>query len=845
MASSKKSASAKKGAKQKKPKSRKPTTGRRSTSADKNRYVQGIVTILVACYCYYAFTTAVPNIVDKVVGKIILMYLFGNAVPFLCIVAIIAGILILVDKFQFYKESIIYAILVVLNIMVILSATIPNLSTQYKIMDLFTLAAYGGYGGIIGTLIAFFLNSVITQTGTIVVAVVLTIVEILLAMRANFRDLFDKMDESNFGLDVIRDKVTDVQDSVRQKQRQKERDQELRRQLAEDNELDLNEEDFSSYRVDDSIGDDTEDLTELLPEEYRDKPVHKPKESGLLQRSEDGVIRVETSFIHPDEVRKALDEEDSSREEISPVTDEDERVTQLTGKRYGFDPSLEDEAGQNQEQKSLRQKAGEAIEKALTPYVYPSVELLTRGAAKSGTTKEEVKDHAARIRETFRDFGVDATIRGYEAGPSITRFEVKPAPGVKVSKITSLENDLALNLASSDIRIEAPIPGKDAVGIEVPNKKASIVRIRDIIDSEEFRDTEAAIPFALGKTLSGKNIVGDISTMPHLLIAGATGSGKSVCVNAMIISMIYKESPEDLKLILVDPKMVELSQYNALPHLLIPVVTDPKKAAGALNWAINEMTDRYALFSEHAVRDLDTYNKLMEKTGGEKLPRIVIIIDELADLMMTSPKEVETAICRLAQLARACGIHLVIATQRPSVDVITGLIKSNIPSRIAFSVASNVDSRTIIDTAGAEKLLGKGDMLYKPVELSKPLRVQCCYVSDAEISRVIEAVGKNQTPSFDEDISRSIELAAVEAEDTGKKKKEKKRDALFPDAVDVAFSNGQISTSMLQRRLGIGYARAGKIIDSMEAAGIISGPNGSKPRKLLMTRDEYDRSLSA
>lgn len=370
----------------------------------------------------------------------------------------------------------------------------------------------------------------------------------------------------------------------------------------------------------------------------------------------------------------------------------------------------------------------------------------------------------------------------------------------------------------------------------MPNEESVIVGLREIIETPAFENFKGPLPFALGKTLSGQNIIGDISKMPHVLIAGATGSGKSVCINSIIISLLYKASPEDLRFIMIDPKMVELNQYNAIPHLLIPVVTDPKKASYALNWGIKEMTDRYQLFKENGVRDIDGYNELMDGQGGEKLPRIVIVVDELADLMMTSPKECENAICRIAQLARACGIHLIIATQRPSVDVITGLIKANIPSRIAFSVASNTDSRTILDMAGAEKLLGKGDMLYYPVGKSKPLRVQCTFVSDAEINRVINAVKPKKQPTYNDEIEEAINEPQEEEE-----AKEDDLDPLFDQAVETAFTYNQVSTSMLQRKLKVGYARAGRLIDSLEQKGIISGPNGSKPRTLLMTQEEYYR----
>lgn len=835
-------------AKKKKAAARKRTASAQAVRQNnKNRWVQGIVMILVGIYFYYAFTTAVPTILDKIIGKYILMYVFGNTVPFLCIVLIAAGILVLLDKYQYYKETITYSILIIINLMVVLCAYIPNLET-YKMLDLFTLAMYGEYGGIIGIIFAYLLDLVISPVGTVIAMAALTIVEIILLIKANFTDTFEKMDKSNFGMLTIKNKVQDVSDDIRQKQRAREREKLLQEAMEQNDDLDIEEAESQDYEPDDSI--------------LNQKPA--PREGGVLERSKNGMISVETQLIDQDEINRALGEKtpvkrrhashkDEFDTEIPPqVTEADSRIDQInqnagvssgtgtgdgsTSGRKGYDPFTE-QALSGQKKKPAGQ-VQQAVTAEKTDYQYPTIELLTQGKAGAGTNQDEIRDHAARIRETFKNFGVDAKIRGYESGPSITRYEVKPAPGVKVSKITNLENDLALNLATSDIRIEAPIPGKDAVGIEVPNRKGSIVHIRDIIDTPEFKSTDAAIPFALGKTLSGKNIVGDISTMPHLLIAGATGSGKSVCINALIISMLYKESPDNLKMIMIDPKMVELNQYNAIPHLLIPVVTDARKAASALNWGIKEMTNRYEMFKETGVRDIDTYNTLMESTGGEKIPRIVIIIDELADLMMTSPKEVESAICRIAQLARACGIHLIIATQRPSVDVITGLIKSNIPSRIAFSVASNTDSRTILDSGGAEKLLGKGDMLYSPVGLSKPLRVQCCYVSDAEINRVINAVKCDEEPVYDQSITEHIEQEASEPET-----KKVKQDALFDDAVQVAFVNDQISTSMLQRRLGIGYARAGKIIDMMESQGIISGPNGSKPRKLLVSAEEYRRSL--
>lgn len=416
-------------------------------------------------------------------------------------------------------------------------------------------------------------------------------------------------------------------------------------------------------------------------------------------------------------------------------------------------------------------------------------------------------------------------------GPTITRYEIQPSPGVKVSKIVNLSDDIALSLAAHTIRIEAPIPGKSAVGIEVPNDNSSIVTLREVIESAVYKKSLSKLTFVLGKDISGSSIVADLSKMPHMLIAGATGSGKSVCVNTLITSILYKSTPEDVKFLLIDPKVVELSIYNGIPHLLLPVVTDPKKAATALNWVVQEMTNRYKLFAQTGVRDVDSYNKKITDSDEEKLPKLVVIIDELADLMMVAPDQVEDAICRLAQMARAAGIHLIVATQRPSVDVITGVIKANIPSRIAFAVSSQADSRTILDMGGAEKLLGRGDMLFYPVGASKPKRVQGAFVSDSEVKSVVEFIKKQvDDVEYEEDIIDNIENS-VTNEDV---------DELLPDAIKLVINTEQASISMLQRKFRIGYNRAARMIDEMESRGIVSGHLGSKPRKVLISKEEYE-----
>ena len=476
-------------------------------------------------------------------------------------------------------------------------------------------------------------------------------------------------------------------------------------------------------------------------------------------------------------------------------------------------------------------------------YVFPSINLLSKSEKKTlkGGTKA-LQETAAKLQRTLYSFGVQAKVENVSVGPAITRYELKPAEGVRVSKIANLADDIALNLAAETIRIEAPIPGKQAVGIEVPNKEKEMVPLRDVIESDEFRHNNSKLSIALGKDVAGNVAIGNIAKMPHVLIAGSTGSGKSVCINTIITSIIYNAKPSEVKLVMVDPKVVELSVYNGIPHLLIPVVTDPKKAAGALAWAVQEMDNRYNLFAEKGVRDLKGYNHAVEKEGEVgKLPQIVIIIDELADLMMVAAKEVEESICRLAQKARAAGMHLVIATQRPSVDVITGLIKANVPSRIAFAVSSQVDSRTILDQVGAEKLLGKGDMLFFPAGEAKPVRVQGAFVSDEEVESIVEFIKSNGTATYSEDILESIENnnktdkeKALEAEQAA----DDDADPFLQEAINTVVETGQASTSFIQRRFKVGYARAGRIIDQMEERGVISGYQGSKPREVLWTLEK-------
>ena len=553
------------------------------------------------------------------------------------------------------------------------------------------------------------------------------------------------------------------------------------------------------------------------------------EQSDIIEAAEQ--LNFDLGDDEEEEAEEEIEEEDIEEEEI---TDEEKEETKKKVKEL-FSKRKKVEEDNEPEELNLSHNTIEEYEE----YEFPTTDLLntTKHSGKDYSNKE-LKEIAIKLQKTLASFGVDAKVTNVTKGPTVTRYELQPNIGVKVSKILNLADDIALNLAAKSIRIEAPIPGKSAVGIEVPNKSTETVWLRDIIESEEFESAKSKISFSLGKGIDGAPAIADISKMPHLLIAGSTGSGKSVCINSIIMSLLYKANPSEVKLILVDPKVVELGVYNDIPHLLIPVVTDPKKAAGALNWAVQEMVNRYNLFASRGVRDIKGYNEMLNRDGEEGvLPQIVIVVDELADLMMVAPNEVEDAICRLAQMARAAGMHLIIATQRPSVDVITGIIKANIPSRIAFTVSSQVDSRTILDMAGAEKLLGKGDMLYYPVGESKPIRVQGSFVSDQEIETVVDYIKEHNSQRYNENIMESLEKAATPQSVSDK---EDDCDEYLTDAIELAVNMGQASASMIQRKFKVGYARAGRIIDQMEERGIISGYDGSKPRQALISKEEWE-----
>ncbi len=540
-----------------------------------------------------------------------------------------------------------------------------------------------------------------------------------------------------------------------------------------------------------------------LPSKSKDIPINPP-----IQNENIKVVNNTEIISTHEEIENAVSKEQKEKQTEKPVK----------AKEVGEEPIIIN--NDNEEEKE---------------YKLPPVSLLRKSTLRqSGFSEKELLNNAQILENTLESFGLQAKVIQVNCGPAITRFEIQPSPGIKVSRIVNLADDIALSLAASDVRIEAPIPGKAAIGIEVPNKKKSPVYLRDVVETAEFNTSPFKLTIALGKDIGGNPVVTDLSDMPHLLIAGATGSGKSVCINTIISSILFKAHPNEVKFMMIDPKVVELAVYNGIPHLLTPVVTDAKKAALALNWMVTEMERRYQTFAKEGVRDIIRYNELNQE---KPMPKITVIIDELADLMMISPREVEDSICRLAQMARAAGIHLVVATQRPSVDIITGLIKANIPSRISFAVSSQVDSRTILDMAGAEKLLGKGDMLFFPVGASKPVRIQGAYISEEEVEKLVNYGKQQKEPVYEKNLS---DFNKIEVD-----KRYEDTDELFEEAVSVVLDSGQASISMLQRRLRIGYARAARLIDEMEERGIVGGYEGTKPREILITRENTDKYLNS
>ena len=682
------------------------------------------------------------------------------------------------------------------------------------VKDAYYYGTQGQGGGAIGAVGGVILAKLLGNVGAVIFCIGIAVILLVFTFGINLSDMI------NMFMDKIEEK--------------REERFERKEELAKEREKEEEQETPSQRR-------------KRLREERKAKQELAKLEKQEKQDPMDNQIKINFGgrIVESGDEKPGLKKYDHSNDDLEPLTKQSKKKMMEAKEEMQPDVIDSNLFKEVEEQKEDKKKAVLQLEHSVVVedehYEYPPVELLSKPGKKTlkGGAKA-LTDTATRLQKTLYSFGVSAKVENVSVGPAITRYELKPAEGVRVSKIANLADDIALNLAAETIRIEAPIPGKQAVGIEVPNKEKEVVHFREIIESKEFKENKSKLTVGLGKDVAGNVQLADIAKMPHVLIAGSTGSGKSVCINTIITSIIYNAKPSEVKFVMVDPKVVELSVYNGIPHLLIPVVTDPKKAAGALAWAVQEMDDRYNKFAEKGVRDLKGYNKAIEKENElGKLPQIVIIIDELADLMMVAKNDVEDAICRLAQKARAAGMHLVIATQRPSVDVITGLIKANVPSRIAFAVSSQVDSRTILDCIGAEKLLGKGDMLFFPSGAPKPSRVQGAFVSDDEVEKIVSFIKSNGTATYSEDILESIEnnnktdkeIAETDDDDT---------DPFLMDAIQTVVETGQASTSFIQRKFKVGYARAGRIIDQMEERGVISGYQGSKPREVLMSLEKLN-----
>ena len=780
------------------PKKRKYTK-RKSTKSSKDNLTIIVLIILsiLLGFLIYSNSGSIGKSLNEILGGMM------GLSKFLLPIGILGVAIKLASEDKDYVTSklvkfgiVLISISVILSVLQITSGELSSgkeLSEALK--DSYYLGAHGKGGGALGALLAIPLAKLIGSVGTIILFVGITVVLAVNTFGINIAEMINSLVEKQ------QEKSQEREQEKQEIREQREVERAKKRELAKQNK--------AKGKI---------NLQELEIDDDQNEPEQiKINFGGKLLKK----------YNHDADDIVPLGMEKESKENIAPDVIENNLFKQ------------------EEEQKEDKTKEVLQLEHTITVedenYEYPPVEILSKGSAKGikGGAKA-LTDTATKLQKTLYSFGVSAKVENVSVGPAITRYELKPAEGVRVSKIANLADDIALNLAAETIRIEAPIPGKQAVGIEVPNKEKQAVHLRDVLESDEFEDSKSKLTVALGKDVAGNVQLADIAKMPHVLIAGSTGSGKSVCINTIITSIIYKAKPSEVKLVMVDPKVVELSVYNGIPHLLIPVVTDPKKAAGALAWAVQEMDNRYNLFATKGVRDLVGYNKAVEKDGEMgKLPQIVVIVDELADLMMVAAKDVEESICRLAQKARAAGMHLVIATQRPSVDVITGLIKANVPSRIAFAVSSQVDSRTILDSVGAEKLLGKGDMLFFPAGASKPSRVQGAFVSDDEVEKIVDFIKQNGTATYSEDILETIENNnKTDKEIAMEKDEDDDTDPFLMDAIETVVETGQASTSFIQRKFKVGYARAGRIIDQMEERGVISGYQGSKPREVLMTLEK-------
>ena len=732
-----------------------------------------------------------------------LVYLFSLGYNiFLFYLLVIALVLLIPKSRPFAKKLIISLSIIFLSLLIIFDSSTSLMSSfSAHVSQATESAGELASGGLIGGVFGFLFYRLFGGVGTVIILVIINIINIYTLTSIKRADIIQKTDDT---MNKIQDGIENSVEKIKIKR------QEIR-----------NKKILSS----DDIFNDEDDIRTINSESSRNTVTNTNDIN--LEGFDDDFIDIKINDSSNTKNTEAVDKkEDDLKAKENLKTDKKPKTIKKEIEKTQKTEETED----NNEEIDIEK---EIHKEDIVHYEFPSLDLLKEVEVTNTSSKgKEIKDNIKIIQDTLNNFGVDAKVIGVNSGPTITSYEISLAAGVKVSKILSLSDNLALALATTDIRILAPIPGKSAVGIEVPNKNKDTLLLKEILDSDEFRNLKSKLPLALGKDVTGNTIISSIANMPHLLIAGATGSGKSVCINTIIMSILYKARPDEVKLIMIDPKVVELNVYNNIPHLLIPVVTNAKKAQFSLNWAVQEMEKRYQLFAKNNVKDMQSYNEL--DTITEKMPQIVIIIDELADLMMVAATEVEDAICRLAQMARAAGMHLIVATQRPSVDVITGTIKANIPSRISFQVSSQIDSRTILDMSGAEKLLGKGDMLYYPSNLSKPIRVQGAFVSDKEVKRVCDFIRNQGEANYNQDAVESIST-----NNTSQTMQDDKDD-LYDEAVKLVVADGQASISYLQRKLKIGYSRAARIVDQMEEMGVVSGYDGSKPRKVLIEEEDLE-----
>lgn len=777
----------------------KRTKSKTNKKVDKNEslLISGLIILFASIFMLIFANSDATGVFGRWI-KNSLVYLFSIGYNIFLFYLFAISLVLLIPKSRKYASKLIISLSIVfLSLLVIFdSSTVVMSSFSSHVSQATELASELNSGGLIGGVVGYLFYRLFGGVGTVIVLVIINIINIYTLTSINRADIVKTTDNT---MNKLQDGVENSIEKIKVK-----REEKKNIKIMSSDDIFNDEDEGKAIDSVNNTSNHNNIKIEGLDDDFIDININDSSRANSTDRID-----------KPSEVN--IENENKKPERKAKPSKKESEKTEDTGGEIEIEKEIHNED--------------------IIHYEFPSLNLLKEVEVSNTNSKgREIKDNIKIIQDTLNNFGVDAKVIGVNSGPTITSYEISLAAGVKVSKILSLSDNLALALATTDIRILAPIPGKSAVGIEVPNKHKDTLLLKEILDSDEFRNLKSKLPLALGKDVIGNTIISSIANMPHLLIAGATGSGKSVCINTIIMSILYKARPDEVKLIMIDPKVVELNVYNNIPHLLIPVVTNAKKAQFSLNWAVQEMERRYQLFAKNNVKDMQSYNEL--DTITEKMPQIVIIIDELADLMMVAATEVEDAICRLAQMARAAGMHLIVATQRPSVDVITGTIKANIPSRISFQVSSQIDSRTILDMSGAEKLLGKGDMLYYPSNLSKPIRVQGAFVSDKEVKSVCDFIRNQGEANYNQEAVESITT-----NNTSQTMQDDK-DELYNDAVKLVVADGQASISYLQRKLKIGYSRAARIVDQMEEMGVVSGYDGSKPRKVLIEEEDLENLYS-